>query len=69
MKTFFHADQALHHPQTYFSRGKMRTPQEVPERAMHLLAAAKRLGFDIRVLRITARADQAVQLAALSAFS
>ncbi|HAV44707.1 MAG: histone deacetylase family protein [Halomonas sp.] len=48
MKTFFHADQALHHPQTYFSRGKMRTPQEVPERAMHLLAAAKRLGFDIR---------------------
>ena len=48
MKTFFHADQAFHHPQTYFSRGKMRTPQEVPERAMHLLAAAKRLGFDIR---------------------
>ena len=48
MKTFFHADQALHHPQTYFSRGKMRTPQEVPERAIHLLAAAKRLGFDIR---------------------
>ena len=48
MKTFFHADQALHKPQTYFSRGKMRTPQEVPERAMHLLAAAKRLGFEIQ---------------------
>lgn len=46
MKTFFHADQLLHRPQTYFSRGKMRTPQEVPDRATQLLAAAKRLGFD-----------------------
>ena len=51
MKTFFHADQALHHPQTYFSRGKMRTPQEVPERAMHLLAAAKRLGLTYAALQ------------------
>ncbi|MBT2786753.1 MULTISPECIES: histone deacetylase family protein [unclassified Halomonas] len=48
MKTFFQADQLLHRPQTYFSRGKMRTPQEVPERATQLLAAAKRLGFDIQ---------------------
>ncbi|WP_417421717.1 histone deacetylase family protein [Halomonas sp.] len=48
MKTFYHVEQALHHPQTYFSRGKMRTPQEVPERTMHLLAAAKRLGFDVQ---------------------
>lgn len=48
MKTFFHADQLLHQPQTYFSRGKMRTPQEVPERATHLLVAAKQLGFDIQ---------------------
>ncbi len=48
MKTFFHADQLLHQPQTYFSRGKMRTPQEVPERATHLLAAAKRLGFNVQ---------------------
>ena len=32
MKAFFHDDQKLHHPQTYFSRGKMRTPQEVPAR-------------------------------------
>lgn len=46
MKTFFHDDQLLHQPQTYFSRGKMRTPQEVPERATQLLAAAKQLGFD-----------------------
>ncbi|MBE0399882.1 histone deacetylase family protein [Halomonas sp. FME1] len=48
MKTFFHAEQLLHQPQTYFSRGKMRTPQEVPERATQLLAAAKRLGFDVQ---------------------
>ena len=49
MKTFFHDDQLLHQPQTYFSRGKMRKPQEVPERAEHLLAAARRLGFEIQV--------------------
>lgn len=48
MKTFFHDDQLLHQPQTYFSRGKMRTPQEVPERATQLLAAANQLGFDIQ---------------------
>lgn len=48
MKTFFHDDQLLHHPQTYFSRGKMRKPQEVPDRAKHLLAAARRLGFEIQ---------------------
>jgi len=48
MKTFFHDDQLLHQPQTYFSRGKMRTPQEVADRARHLLAAAKRLGFEIQ---------------------
>lgn len=48
MKTFFHADQLLHQPQTYFSRGKMRTPQEMPERATHLLAAAKQLGFEVQ---------------------
>lgn len=48
MQTFYHDDQDLHQPQTYFSRGKMRTPQEVPERTTHLLAAARRLGFDIK---------------------
>ncbi|WP_110684908.1 histone deacetylase family protein [Salinicola aestuarinus] len=47
MKTFFHVDQMLHQPQTYFSRGKMRTPQEVPDRAEQLLAAAKRLDFEV----------------------
>ncbi|WP_252106796.1 MULTISPECIES: histone deacetylase family protein [unclassified Halomonas] len=47
MQTFFHDDQKWHQPQTYFSRGKMRTPQEVAQRATHLLAAAERLGFEL----------------------
>ena len=38
MKTFFHPEQLLHHPRTYFSRGRMREPQEVPERAVQLEA-------------------------------
>ncbi|MCO7248161.1 histone deacetylase family protein [Halomonas sp. Mc5H-6] len=48
MQTFFHDDQSLHRPQVYFSRGKMRTPQEVPERTTHLLSAAQKLGFEIQ---------------------
>jgi acetoin utilization deacetylase AcuC-like enzyme len=47
MKTFFHPEQLLHHPQTYLSRGQMRRPQEVPERAARLVAAAKSLDFDV----------------------
>ena len=27
MKTFFHSEQLLHHPQTYLSRGQMRKRQ------------------------------------------
>ena len=37
MKSFFHPKQKLHHPQTYLSRGKMRVPQEIPERAEQIL--------------------------------
>ncbi|WP_133650707.1 histone deacetylase family protein [Paraburkholderia flava] len=48
MQTFFHPDQLLHHPRTYLSRGQMRTPQEVPERAERLVTAAHALGFDVR---------------------
>lgn len=47
MKTFFHPEQLLHHPRTYLSRGQMRTPQEVPERAVRLLHAVKNLGFPV----------------------
>ena len=44
MKTFFHPEQLLHHPRTYFSRGRMREPQEVPERAVQLVQAAQSMG-------------------------
>ncbi|HEY4349919.1 MAG TPA: histone deacetylase family protein [Paraburkholderia sp.] len=48
MQTFFHPAQLKHHPRSYFSRGRMRTPQEVPERALRLVEAARKLGFDVR---------------------
>lgn len=48
MQTFFHPDQLKHHPRSYLSRGQMRTPQEIPERAIRLVEAAKSLGFDVR---------------------
>jgi acetoin utilization deacetylase AcuC-like enzyme len=48
MKTFFHPEQLLHRPSRYLSRGQMRAAQEVPERAGHLVAAVKSLGFDVR---------------------
>ncbi|OZI45799.1 acetylpolyamine amidohydrolase [Bordetella genomosp. 5] len=48
MKAFFHDDQKLHHPQTYFSRGMMRKPQEVPSRLDALVDAARALKFDVR---------------------
>ncbi|KAF1048463.1 MAG: Acetylpolyamine amidohydrolase [Herbaspirillum frisingense] len=48
MKAFYHPDQKLHHPQSYYSRGKMRVPQEVPQRLDELAAVAARLGFDVQ---------------------
>jgi acetoin utilization deacetylase AcuC-like enzyme len=48
MLTYFHREQLPHHPRTYLSRGRMRSPQEIPERALRLLAAARSLGFDVR---------------------
>jgi acetoin utilization deacetylase AcuC-like enzyme len=48
MLTYFHPEQLKHHPRSYLSRGQMRTPQEVPERAVRLVQAAKSLGFDVR---------------------
>lgn len=48
MKTFFHPEQLLHHPRTYFSRGQMRVPQEVPQRAVNLLRAVEELGFPVQ---------------------
>ena len=48
MKAFLHDDQKLHHPQSYFSRGKMRTPQEVPARLDAMGEAVRALGFDVQ---------------------
>ncbi|WP_306715402.1 histone deacetylase family protein [Burkholderia dolosa] len=48
MNTYFHPEQLLHHPRTYLSRGRMREPQEVPERAARLVAAVRALDFDVR---------------------
>ncbi|OZI26218.1 acetylpolyamine amidohydrolase [Bordetella genomosp. 9] len=48
MKAYFHEDQKLHHPRTYFSRGKMRDPQEVPSRLDGLVGASRKLGFDVQ---------------------
>ena len=46
VKTYFHPLQLLHHPRSYLSHGQMRSPQEVPERATKLVAAARAHGFD-----------------------
>lgn len=48
MKTFFHPEQLLHHPQTYLSRGQMRKPQEVPDRAAAILHGVNALGFEVQ---------------------
>lgn len=48
MLTYFHPLQLKHHPKSYLSRGQMRTPQEVPERASRLVDAARQLDFEVR---------------------
>jgi acetoin utilization deacetylase AcuC-like enzyme len=48
MKAFYHPDQVLHHPRSYYSRGKMREPQEVPSRVQALVDTARQLGMDVR---------------------
>jgi acetoin utilization deacetylase AcuC-like enzyme len=47
MLTFFHPEQLKHCPRSYFSRGQMRRPQEIPDRAIELLAAVKDLDFKV----------------------
>lgn len=47
MKIFYHPDQMLHHPQSYFSRGKMRSPQEKPERMTEFLKAVNALNLPL----------------------
>lgn len=48
MKTFFHPEQLLHRPRSYFSRGRMRAPQELPERALAILRSVEALGFAVQ---------------------
>lgn len=45
MRTYFHPTQNRHVPQTYLSRGQMRTPQEIPARTQHILAGLESLGI------------------------
>lgn len=47
MKTFFHPKQKLHHPKSYFSRGQMRVPQEIPERAVQILKGLAQLNLPV----------------------
>lgn len=47
MKIYSHEKQMLHHPQSYFSRGQMREPQEKPERLTELLKAPEALGLEV----------------------
>ncbi len=47
MQIFFHPKQLLHRPQTYFSRGKMRDPQEKPERMQAILSALEHAGHPV----------------------
>jgi acetoin utilization deacetylase AcuC-like enzyme len=47
MKSFFHPKQQLHHPTTYFSRGQMRAPQEIPERSVQILKGLAALDLPV----------------------
>ncbi len=47
MKSFFHPQQMLHHPKTYLSRGQMRVPQEIPERATQILKGLAQLNLPV----------------------
>lgn len=47
MQIFFHPEQLKHCPQSYYSRGKMRQPQEKPERMHELLKAIEQLSLEV----------------------
>ncbi len=49
MKAFFHPAQDQHVPKTYFTRGQMRQPQEVPDRTGEMLTGLQ--AMDIEVLQ------------------
>jgi acetoin utilization deacetylase AcuC-like enzyme len=47
MKAFFHPAQDQHIPKTYFTRGQMRQPQEVPDRTGEMLNGLKQMGISV----------------------
>ncbi len=47
MKAFFHPSQDQHIPKTFFSRGKMRQPQEVPDRTGPMLEGLKSINVAV----------------------
>lgn len=47
MQIFFHPEQLKHRPLSYYSRGKMRQPQEKPERMYELLKAAEEMSLTV----------------------
>lgn len=47
MNIYYHPNQALHNPQTYFSRGKMREPQEIPKRVEEFQKGVQQAGLAI----------------------
>jgi acetoin utilization deacetylase AcuC-like enzyme len=48
MLTLLSPVQRLHHPHTYYSRGRMCTPQETADRIDALLEGVTAMGFDVR---------------------
>lgn len=48
MKAFFHPMQDQHAPKTYFTKGQMRQPQEVPDRTAQMLEGLR--AMDVSVL-------------------
>ena len=59
MKAYFHSKQNLHVPQTYLSRGQMRTPLEIPARTEHIRRGLESLGH--RVLEPTDHGRAAIE--------
>ena len=47
MKAYFHPSQDLHVPKTYFTRGQMREPQEVPARTELMVEGLKSMGISV----------------------
>ncbi|GHU49039.1 hypothetical protein AGMMS50289_26070 [Betaproteobacteria bacterium] len=47
MKAFFHPAQLRHQPKSRFARGALRPAQEVSQRLLHLVDAARALRFEV----------------------